>query len=221
MRRRSNKRGAGTALAVTTGIAIVGVAVGPSSATDIGARAPTAAERQAIDAAAQAGDDALISTQVVPPQYLKPLRPAVPGIHHAIAAPSKSEAAVGLAQAQRHIADVLTSDAARRQASAVALAFQQAVPHPAGPQNEAVSIVSVAGGVRDFVVRSTMVDGDEATVVATCTAWLVTREFDADGTQRTFSPANDETDTVTLQKDASGTWRVSNVEFVFANGSGP
>ena len=181
-----------------------------------GAANATGSVRTALLAAALAADNAEFSSVVVPSGSTVKLNgPA--GMSHAVIGLSAAEAPRLQARAMVVVHSTMIGALAARQAKIVNEAFAMAIPHTPEMNGAPVSVVSTAGGIRDYVVKSATIDGSTATVVASCTTYMTTHVTYVDGIDHVSSPMNDEVDTITLAQKGS-TWKVSGISVAYPNG---
>ncbi len=82
----------------------------------------------------------------------------------------------------------------------------------------------LGAGVENLVIESVEFDdsGSSVTVMATYTHWADSAELDpASGLWTVFTPSNDHRATVTMDRQASGEWVVTDYLGKFINGTGP
>jgi hypothetical protein len=102
-----------------------------------------------------------------------------------------------------------------------ALQVELARLEPAAQPSPAPDVVAFGGGIRAFsVTRSSRLDSDTAALTGTATAWARVGQVQADRTVAS-TPSNDVVVTATLSRDAAGVWRVAELSWEFARGSGP
>jgi hypothetical protein len=102
-----------------------------------------------------------------------------------------------------------------------ALQVELARLEPAAQPSPAPDIVAFGGGIRAFsATRSSRLYFDAAAITGTATAWARVGQVQADRTVAS-TPSNDVVVTATLSRDAAGVWRVAELSWEFARGSGP
>ncbi len=102
-----------------------------------------------------------------------------------------------------------------------ALQVELARLEAAGKPRPAPDAVALGGGVRAFsVTRSSRPNDHTAVLRGTATAWARVGEVQADRVV-TSTPSNEMVVSATLDRDAAGVWRVSELSWTFAPGSAP
>ena len=115
------------------------------------------------------------------------------------------------------------ADAARYCGPSLAARLREQIDRGLEAQQDP-SFRALGAGIKNLVIESVTLDdaGSTATVVATFTHWANSADKNPDsGTWTVYTPSNDSRATITMQRQASGNWVMTDYSAEFINGTEP